>query len=165
MYISANKIKAYREENNPGFCPILSKPLTKSVVDHDHRTGEVRGVIDFNANNLLGVIERKFYSYCSGKPEDLPNVLRRIADFLERPPSGHLHPVGLNQLIAKFKGLKKDEQINSLNALSTVDNDAVNCCTNVHDRVKLYRKLLKDFYETKTTKHRVRVQCSKDTIQ
>lgn len=160
MYISANKIKAYREENNPGFCPILSKPLTKSVVDHDHRTGEVRGVIDFNANNLLGVIERKFYSYCSGKPEDLPNVLRRIADFLEKPPSGHLHPVGLNQLVAKFKGLKKDEQINSLNALSTVDNDAVDCCTNVHDRVKLYRKLLKDFYETKTVKYTERVECS-----
>ena len=160
MYISANKIKAYREENNPGYCPILSKPLTKSVVDHDHRTGEVRGVIDFNANNLLGVIERKFYSYCSGKPEDLPNVLRRIADFLERPPSGHLHPVGLNQLVAKFKGLKKDEQINSLYALSTVDNDAVDCCTNVHDRVKLYRKLLKDCYETKTVKHTERVECS-----
>ncbi len=81
MYISANKIKEFRERHNPGVCPILLKPLTKSVVDHDHRTGEIRGVIDFNANNLLGVIERKYFSYCSGDPEELPDVLRRIADF------------------------------------------------------------------------------------
>ena len=165
MYISANKIKEFRERHNPGICPILLRKLTKSVVDHDHRTGEVRGVIDFNANNLLGVIERKYYSYCSGDPKDLPNVLRRIADFLERPPTGYLHPVGLKQLVAKFKGLKKDEQINTLKSFYFVDMNEINCCTNQHDRVKLYRTLLKKFYETKTTKHRVGVQCSKDTIQ
>jgi len=165
MYISANKIKDYREANNPGVCPILLRKLTKAVVDHDHKTGEVRGIIDFNANNLLGVIERKFFSYCSGDPKDLPDVLRRIADFLERPPTGHLHPVGLNQLVAKFKGLKKQEQIKSLKSFYTIDNDSLECCNNVHDRVKLYRKLLKEFYETKTTKHRVGVQCSKNTIQ
>jgi hypothetical protein len=165
MYIPAHKIKEFRERHNPGICPILLKKLTKSVVDHDHRTGEVRGVIDFNANNLLGVIERKYYSYCSGDPKDLPDVLRRIADFLERPPTGYLHPVGLNQLVAKFKGKNKEQQIKLLNSFYLVDNDAISLCTNQSDRVKLYRTLLKKFYETKTTKHRVGVQCSKDTIQ
>jgi len=160
MYISANKIKEFRERHNPGICPILLRKLTKSVVDHDHRTGEVRGVIDFNANNLLGVIERKYYSYCSGDPKDLPNVLRRIADFLERPPTGYLHPVGLNQLVAKFKGLKKDEQINTLKSFYFVDINEINRCTNQQDRVKLYRTLLKKFYETKTVTNTERVECS-----
>ena len=139
--------------------------MTKSVVDHDHRTGEIRGVIDFNANNLLGVIERKYFSYCSGEPEELPNVLRRIADFLERPRSGHLHPVGLNQLVTKFRNKKKEEQIKLLNSFYLVDNDAISLCTNQSERVKLYRTLLKKFYETKATKHTERVECSKNTIQ
>ena len=160
MYISANKIKEFRERHNPGVCPILLKPLTKSVVDHDHRTGEIRGVIDFNANNLLGVIERKYFSYCSGDPEELPNVLRRIADFLERPRTGYLHPVGLNQLVTKFRNKKKEEQIKLLNSFYLVDNDAISLCTNQSDRVKLYRTLLKKFYETKVTKHTERVECS-----
>ena len=134
--------------------------MTKSVVDHDHRTGEIRGVIDFNANNLLGVIERKYFSYCSGEPEELPNVLRRIADFLERPRSGHLHPVGLNQLVTKFRNKKKEEQIKLLNSFYLVDNDAISLCTNQSERVKLYRTLLKKFYETKATKHTERVECS-----
>jgi len=61
MYILAYNIKVFRERHDPGICPILQKPMKKTVVDHDHRTGEIRGVIDFNANNLLGVIERKFF--------------------------------------------------------------------------------------------------------
>jgi len=139
--------------------------MTKTVVDHDHKTGEIRGVIDFNANNLLGVIERKFFSYCSGDAKDLPNVLRNIADFLERPRSGHLHPVGLNQLIAQFKRHNKEEQEKLMGQFYFSDENEINSCTNVQQRVKLYRTLLKTFYETKTVKHRVGVQCSKDTIQ
>tara|TARA_R100001224_G_scaffold108460_1_gene84816 strand:- start:17632 stop:18138 length:507 start_codon:yes stop_codon:yes gene_type:complete len=165
MYIPANKIKEYREAHNPGLCPILSRPLTKSVVDHDHRTGEVRGIIDFNANNLLGVIERKYYSYCSGKPKDLPRVLRAIANFLERPPTGHLHPVGLNQLVAKFRKKNKQEQIKTLNMFYFVDKSTIKSCNNLKDRVKLYRTLLKQFYETKVTKHTERVECSENSIQ
>lgn len=165
MYISANRIKEYREAHNPGVCPILARPMTKTVVDHDHKTGEIRGVIDFNANNLLGVIERKFFSYCSGDAKDLPNVLRNIADFLERPRSGHLHPVGLNQLIAQFKRHNKEEQEKLMGQFYFSDENEINSCTNVQQRVKLYRTLLKTFYETKTVKHRVGVQCSKDTIQ
>ena len=134
--------------------------MKRTVVDHDHRTGEIRGVIDFNANNLLGVIERKFFSYCSGKAEDLPNVLRNIADFLERPSSGYLHPVGLNQLIAKFKAQPKENQINLLNTFYFVDTNDITLCNNQQDRVKLYRTLLKKFYETKTVTHTERVECS-----
>jgi hypothetical protein len=165
MYIPANKIKKFRDEHMPRVCPILLRELDNPCVDHDHRHGEIRGVIDGNANNLIGVIERKYYSFCSGDPKELPNVLRRIAEYLEKPKSGYLHPVGLNQLIAKFKGKNKQEQENMIQSLSFLSKDKINACHNQKDRCKYYRTLLKQFYETKTTKHRVGVQCSKDTIQ
>ena len=114
MYLSANKVKEYRDKNRPRFCPILDIPFTKPTLDHDHQTGLVRGVIDLNANNLIGAIENKFFSYCSGNKRDLPQVLRNIADYLERPQSDILHPVGLNQLVNRFKNHSKDEQIKLL---------------------------------------------------
>lgn len=134
--------------------------MKRTVVDHDHKTGEVRGVIDFNANNLLGVIERKYFSYCSGDPNELPNVLRRIADFLEKPKSGHLHPVGLNQLVSRFRSEKKEKQIKLLKSFYFVDKAAIEACTNSAQRVKLYRTLLKTFYETKAVTNTERVECS-----
>ena len=160
MYISANNIKKYREANDPGVCPILARPMKRTVVDHDHKTGEVRGVIDFNANNLLGVIERKYFSYCSGDPNELPNVLRRIADFLEKPKSGHLHPVGLNQLISKFKGCSKDQQEKLMGQFYFSEKDKIKSCKNIKERIKLYRTLLKTFYETKAVTNTERVECS-----
>ena len=165
MYIPAHKIKEFRELNDPGLCPILLRKLENPCVDHDHRNGEIRGVIDGSANNLLGVIERKFYSFCSGDPEDLPDVLRRIADYLELPKSGFLHPVGLNQLLAKFRGHNKEEQEKLMGQFYFSDETKISSCNNQKERTKYYRTLLKQFYENKTTKHSVRVQCSKDTIQ
>lgn len=160
MYISANKIKEYREKHKPRLCPILFRELENPCVDHDHRHGEIRGVIDGNANNLIGVIERKFYSFCSGDPKDLPHVLRRIAEYLEKPRSGHLHPVGLNQLIAKFKGKNKEEQEKIINAYSYLHKNEIKTCKNLKERVRTYRNLLKEFYETKITEHTERVECS-----
>ena len=165
MYIPANKIKEYRSENHPGLCPILLRELENPCVDHDHRHGEIRGVIDGNANNLIGVIERKYYSFCSGDPKELPHVLRRIAEYLEKPRSGHLHPVGLNQLLAKFRGKNKAEQEKLLGSFYFSDKDKINACHNQKDRCKYYRTLLKQFYETKTTTNTERVECSKNSIQ
>ena len=165
MYLSANKVKEYRDKNRPRFCPILHVPFTRPTLDHDHQTGLVRGVIDLNANNLIGAIENKFLSYCSGNKKDLPQVLRNIADYLEKPKSDVLHPVGLNQLVTRFKNHSKDKQIKILSQFIYLEKNKINSCNNQKERIKLYRTLLKKFYETKTTKHRRGVQCSKDTIQ
>ena len=165
MYISANKVKEFRELNKPNDCPILWTKIKNPVLDHDHQTGEVRGVIDNNANNLIGVIENKFFSYCSGKKKDLPDVLRRVADYLERPRTGYLHPVGLNQLVSRFKREPKETQLYMLSQFTFVEENEIKACINVKHRAKLYRTLLKTFYETKTIKHTERVERSQNSVQ
>ncbi|MPZ70301.1 MAG: recombinase [Actinobacteria bacterium] len=53
-----------------GGCAICGSPKATHV-DHDHRTGRVRGVLCFNCNNALGHFD------------DDPKVLAAAADYLE----------------------------------------------------------------------------------
>ena len=144
-YLPSNKLAKWREENKPHICPILGTPIINPVVDHDHKTGEVRGVIDNNANSLLGVCERKFFSYCAGKPEQLPQVLRNMASYLEKKETGIMHPVGLNQLANRFSKLPKSEQVRIL--AYGIKESEINACKNNKQRKALYRTLIKTKYE------------------
>jgi len=59
-----------------GVCAICSQPFGCSIrkrlcIDHDHKTGRVRGLLCFNCNTGLG------------KFSDDPGHLRRAADYLE----------------------------------------------------------------------------------
>lgn len=65
------KIIAYQN----GLCPISLKPLKRSAVDHDHKTGLVRGVLDWRINQAIAHFN------------DDPDLLRRAADYLEKPPA------------------------------------------------------------------------------
>ncbi|WP_324605595.1 endonuclease VII domain-containing protein [Streptomyces niger] len=56
-----------------GICPICLVPVPVHV-DHDHKTGKVRGVLCFNCNSGLG------------KFQDDPDVLRRAIAYLEGNP-------------------------------------------------------------------------------
>lgn len=56
-----------------GKCPICTKPA--SHADHDHSTGRMRGMLCGECN--LGL----------GKFRDSVTLLRRAADYLERPPA------------------------------------------------------------------------------
>ena len=62
-----------------GRCAILNCRATgkskKLAVDHDHATGEPRGLLCSNHNRVIGA------NY------DSPEVFRSIADYLERPPA------------------------------------------------------------------------------
>jgi hypothetical protein len=50
-------------------------------IDHNHATGEARGVVCSDCNIILGKVD-----------ED-PAVLRRLADYLDDPPARHLTPL------------------------------------------------------------------------
>lgn len=70
--VSAAEVDAM-VERQAGRCPICTQELDeRSHVDHDHKTGRVRGVLCFNCNAGLG------------KYADSPEILVRAADYLLR---------------------------------------------------------------------------------
>jgi hypothetical protein len=60
-----------------GGCAICGGGTSKNflAVDHDHKTGEVRGLLDANCNKVLG------------RFRDSPARFRAAAEYLEDPPS------------------------------------------------------------------------------
>lgn len=139
-YIKQKDLAGYREENKPISCPILGNVEFAAVVDHDHGTGKIRGVVSLEGNALLGKIENFFNSRCSNADKPLPEVLRRIADYLEYP-QGPYHPVGLRQVTKRMKRASVSEQTALLKNAGASTED-VNACKNASQRVKLYRNLI-----------------------
>tara|TARA_R110000751_G_scaffold240522_3_gene341126 strand:+ start:96 stop:557 length:462 start_codon:yes stop_codon:yes gene_type:complete len=146
-YITQTQIPNYRRINTPDVCPILNIKEYSAVLDHDHKSGQVRGVVSDEANVLIGKIENFFRSRCAKSEVDLPNCLRNIAAYLEQE-QGPLHPVGLRQLTKRFKKKKKETQIQILKEMNADGHlvqhyEAIAKCINKEQRAKLYREALK----------------------
>ena len=78
--------KLLKEQDNK--CCITGKEIENPVLEHHHAkglggTGNIRGVADREINVFLGKIENSHKRY-KIKTEELPDILRKIADYLER---------------------------------------------------------------------------------
>ena len=148
-YLPQNKLAKWREANKPTRCPILGGKTQDWVVDHDHKTGMVRGVISRVGNSLLGKIENFLGSRCRTQPEDYPRVLRACADYLEEEGTDVLHPVGLKQLATRFKNnLTADEQIDLLVEMGDPIENVLSL-GNAKNRTKRFRDLTKTKHSNK----------------
>jgi hypothetical protein len=146
-YLPQNKIKDYREAHKPISCPILDVKTDDWVLDHDHQTGLVRGVISRQANSLLGKVENFYLKMCKGQKEQLPNTLEAMASYLESQTTDVLHPVGLTQLTKKFKNsLTALEQVDVLKDMGARKKD-IEKCSNQKQRTALYRELTKNKHD------------------
>jgi hypothetical protein len=141
-YLSQNKVKEYRRNHTPSSCPVLRIKINDWVLDHDHQTGMVRGVISRQANSLIGKIENFYLGMCKGDKKDLPKTLRAIARYLEKETTDVLHPVGLIQLTKKFKALTSEKQKGILVDLGAKRKQLMEC-SNASERTKLFRELTK----------------------
>jgi len=139
-YISQTELSEYREANCPVACPLLGLHEFIPVVDHDHKTGRIRGVVSNEGNALLGKIENFYGSRCARTEWELPEVLRALANYLEED-QGPLHPVGTRQVTKRFGRMKKDEQIAILK-YQGAGREVIGSCKNSKDRTKLYRSLI-----------------------
>lgn len=146
MYLPQNKIKDWRVKHQPKTCPLLLRKTTDWVVDHCHQSGMVRGVVSRVGNALLGKIENFAYRRCQISHSHLPEVLRGIADYLEREQLDVLHPVGLTQLCRKFKSLTSEKQKSILVDLGAKRIQLMEC-SNASERIKLFRELTKQRYD------------------
>jgi hypothetical protein len=141
-YIPQNKLASYREENKPICCPILGIKTNDWVVDHDHQTGFIRGVISRQANVLLGKIENCYLRMCKGDKEFLPVTLEATASYLEGARTNVMHPTGAKQLANRFLRMKKAEQEQTLFELNA-EKSVVNACTNAKERTNIYSSIIK----------------------
>jgi hypothetical protein len=148
-YLKQNEIKAYREKHKPKRCPILGGYTADWVLDHDHKTGMVRGVISRSGNSFLGKIENFLYSRCRQKYKNFPRILRAAANYLEQEQTDVLHPIGLKQLVNRWaSGLTSDEQSDVLREMGATEDELKYAQRNAPRRKDLYRNLLKKKYES-----------------
>ena len=90
----------------------LEIPPKQAVLDHNHRTQFVRGVLHRQTNAVLGKIENLWTRYLSYWYNDtLSNFLRKVADYLEKPDdTRYVHPGWLKRVEIDFKKLPAAEQ-------------------------------------------------------
>ena len=140
--IRDDEIAAYRDlfKNADNVCPILGIPLDDPVLDHDHKTGKVRGVISRQANTLLGRIEN-YLDHRVNSPLSDWGVVENVLAFLSRSDLDSdlkpFHPEGLRQVCKRFAKMKKAEQIESLERLCEMENvslSEIDKCSNSRKR-------------------------------
>lgn len=143
------KVRAILLKEQEGKCAGLGIIIPKdrtAVLDHDHFVDDqfVRGVLERECNAFLGQTEnahRRFLSYWL--PTPLPDVLRSLADYLERckhtPDTRWRHPSWRLKLKTKFNKLKTAQQDSVLDSLGCTKR-----CTNATARKKEFDKVLKN---------------------
>lgn len=113
--LNINGLRFIRESfiiKQNGICPICKKNLIKPVLDHHHTkrikgTGKCRAVLCATCNIFLGKIENNCIRYRINQ-KILPNVLRSIANLLEKKQSKYIHP---NERIFKKLGKREYNRI------------------------------------------------------
>ena len=154
-YLKYSQLPQYRKKNLPKKCPIMETGCFNPCVDHNHETGMIRGVISMEANTFLGRVENSFKRFGTSSTIGLPKVLRNIADYIERGDTKYLHPVGLRQLVSRFKRLTADDQRFALKKMGAKKSE-IKSCINSKDRAKLFRNLI--------TNHGKQRNTTKDTV-
>jgi len=108
-YLPQSKLAQWRKKNAPTKCPLVEYKTSNWVVDHDHTSGFVRGVVSSEGNAFLGRIENAFKRLSRGaKKASLPTILRNMASYLEQEDTHLIHPEGFRQLYKRFFSLNKD---------------------------------------------------------
>ena len=142
-YLPQSELAEWRKENAPNKCPLVEYKTSNWVVDHDHTSGFVRGVVSSEGNALLGRIENAFKRLSRGaKRASLPNILRNMASYLEQDDLQLLHPEGFRQLYKRFYALSKDLQLDILLKFGTNRED-ISKCKNAKERTELYKQIIK----------------------
>lgn len=74
-------------------CGLPVRPGDPAVGDHDHATGQMRGVLHRSCNSLLGNIENNMKRYGMGHTQ-LARMLPKVTPYilLRRPDETPLHP-------------------------------------------------------------------------
>lgn len=116
------RVRKRLEKDQKGIDPITKEPLVSPCLDHAHdATQQVRGVISREINVLVGKIENTYtrnIKYWCCVP--LPDILRRVADYLEQEYLPIVHPGWKKKCITAFNKLSAAEKDKVLKSFNTV---------------------------------------------
>ena len=104
-------------KNQGGLCPVSGRAfdpanLKDAVVDHDHVTGEIRGVLLRSANAVEGKVKNAVARW-GGTGEDYAKIipyLKRLIEYLERPGTGFMYPMHKTPDEKRDASLKKKRE-------------------------------------------------------
>lgn len=89
-----------RLQEQGGLCPLCGKPIDTSikgegVLDHDHDTGQIRGVLHRSCNAAEGKIANAAarWGAKSAKYSDIIEYLEAVVAYLKSPQSRYIYPM------------------------------------------------------------------------
>ena len=99
IQLTSSKIPKIRNqllEKQNWICPICKEQVKSPCLDHHHKsrikgTGLVRGVLCRNCNSFIAKAENNCVRFAIDQSK-LPEILRSIADYLERDHTIFIHP-------------------------------------------------------------------------
>lgn len=142
-YIKQSELKKFRQDHRPSRCPLIEVRNPGWVVDHDHYSGQIRGVISSEGNTYLGRLENAFNRMSpTARKVGLPKMLKNIAAYLTKEDTNLLHPTGYRQLYKRFDRLLKGEQELLLISLGC-EMDQLLLLRNSKERTSLYKTIIK----------------------
>lgn len=94
--------RAAKLAEQDGLCAVCSTPITDkdpAVADHDHTTGQMRGVLHRSCNSLAGVIENNRVRYGLRSPVQFYKFLTGLYAYLhvKRPDDTPFYPTHRTQ--------------------------------------------------------------------
>lgn len=109
-------LKILKEQG--GVCALTGKPIDVSAkagansmcLDHDHRTGHVRGVLSRGANGAEGKVYNaiaRWAGYGQQDVEGICNFLENMAAYLRKEPYPYIYPTHLSDEEKKLKASVK----------------------------------------------------------
>lgn len=96
--LTVSQLPAYRAETleaQGGLCALCGEPVSagEAVVDHDHTTGVIRGVLHRGCNAMLGHIENNRARHRLTDVVRLTRFLSRLVEYVYRKrPDAPLYP-------------------------------------------------------------------------
>jgi hypothetical protein len=88
-------VRASLLKQQEGIDPITGLPIEVPCLDHDHRSGKIRGVLDRKSNAWEGKVRNAFVRVGLAKTQaDYADCLRRLADYVSKDYSqADTHPM------------------------------------------------------------------------
>lgn len=142
--LTGTQVKKYRDsllKEQKNIDPITKTEITDPVLDHEHFDEQrCRGVLQREVNAFEGKVYNAYIRYIKHiTDESLPDVLRSLANYLERDTGAlKIHHTALTVDIKRFKNLPATEQIEILSSFG------IQAGKNNVERAKQIKKFIKD---------------------